>query len=374
MRVALFPYDEDLTHDRDFVDELMLVASALQAQVTSDVGPVWGVSAVVAAFRSLELVPEGYVPFGVTSKPLPLNRAGFHFTEGGQPAALIQYCGDWSTSASHELIEMLCDPTGTKTVVAQSLDQSQELVAYMMEVCDPVEESKYRIGTVNVSDFITPAFYGTIESPFRRFSFSGRVREPLQLLGGGYITWTTQWPDAHVYQAFANEDDPVPVDSAKLERKDLGPTPLVLSRAWVDAASGGDPERHRREDTKCTTPERYVRRSEDEARSVRFQMDNAWGTPPTPVDRDKLQALFRRLATDDTFRENVKADPVRALEDVGFKGPFPGLPERGQRLLTRLPDKSDYQKLLHSAEQGHPVGYNFVAPSVFPWTFTLPHG
>src|SRR5947209_1143130 len=106
-RVALFPYEDELRADPDFLDELMLVASALQTQMTRDVGPIWGVSAVVSPFSSLDVVPEGYIPFGITQEALPLNRSGFHFTPDGQPMALIEHCGDWATAASHELIEML---------------------------------------------------------------------------------------------------------------------------------------------------------------------------------------------------------------------------------------------------------------------------
>jgi hypothetical protein len=51
-------------------------------------------------------------------------------------------------SASHELLEMLEDPSG-----AAARD------GYPFEVCDPVENAGYYVRGVLVSDFVTPGWF-----------------------------------------------------------------------------------------------------------------------------------------------------------------------------------------------------------------------
>lgn len=55
---------------------------------------------------------------------------------------------DWTVTASHELLEMLEDPTG------RIYDRGR-----LREICDPVENRSYLIGGVRLSDFVTPAWF-----------------------------------------------------------------------------------------------------------------------------------------------------------------------------------------------------------------------
>jgi len=390
-RVALFPYDEELTDNSDFIDELMLVASALQTQVTRDVGPVWGISAVVSAFSSLDLVPADYLPIGITGELLPLNRAGFHYTEAGQPAALIQYCGDWASSASHELIEMLCDPSGTKTVTAPSLGdlknaaggrpvvakepgdyEEQGLVGYLMEVCDPVEQSTYKIGTVSVSDFVTPDFYVLQQPPesFTRYSFTGRVRAPLELLEGGYITWATQAPNAAVFQAFGRGDGTTPVPTSALEVKRVGAAPQVLSRSWIDANAEAKEEAKA---APCGPAESYVaRKPSAKVVGQRAQIAAARDASDSPADLNVMLDLVRRFQGK-SFRDDFQRDPTGVLQSLGIPVPS-GFPPKGMQLDWELPDREEYQKLQAELEQGHRVGYSFNEPGAIMWLARLPGG
>ena len=391
-RVALFPYDKKLTGNSDFIDELMLVASALQTQVTRDVGPVWGVSAVVSAFSSLDLVPDGYLPIGITSGgSLPLNRAGFHYTEAGQPAALIEYCGDWSSSASHELIEMLCDPSGTKTITAPSLGdlknaaggrpvvvktlgdyEEQGLVAYLMEVCDPVEQSTYKIGTVSVSDFVTPDFYVLQQPPesFTRYSFTGRVRSPLELLEGGYITWATQAPNAAVFQAFGRGDGTAPVPTSALEIKRVDAAPQVLSRSWIDA---NEEAKEEAKAAPCDSAWSYVApKPPAKEAGQRTQIAEAQAAMDSPADLNLILDLVRRFQQK-SFRDDFERDPTDTLASLNIAVPS-GLPPRGTKLGWNLPDPEEYQKLQAELEKGHRVGYSFKEPGAVMWLARLPGG
>jgi hypothetical protein len=211
--------------------ELGEVAQALQQQVVGDVAPIWGVSGVVTAFPEARQVPAGYLPVIVVgAEDLPTKRRTFHTLAGGVPAALVAYDDQWSVAASHELIEMLCDPSGMRTIPGPSLHAEQGLVEYLMEVCDPCEGSDYAIGSVRVSDFVTPQYYGLPSDSGNRYSFLGRLTSPLDLHEGGYITWRTEEGD--VFQAFAS-------GSGKPEIKPLEERPLALSRQWIDAHPKG---------------------------------------------------------------------------------------------------------------------------------------
>jgi hypothetical protein len=396
-RVALFPYDERVEEVEGIHDELMLVASALQIQITRDVAPIWGVSAVVSAFSSLELVPPGCLLIGLTSEPLPLNRTAFHFSVAGQPAALIEYRGDWSTAASHELIEMLVDPTATKTVTAKSLAdeklvavggnpdavvknvtgyKKQGLVPYLMELCDPCEQSNYEIGAVHVSDFVTPEFYGTDPGgSHARYSFTGRIDAPLQLLPGGYITWSTQDLGAYVFQAFGPGTGNVSVATVDLEIERVDTAPSLLSRPWIDAHDKAKGAK-RRGARRRAAPRRYVKTSRaTRARAVglRQQMGNARRASGSPATLGDLLTLVRKLATDHAFYIQFTKDPAGTLAREGIPVP-PDLPPRGKPLKAPVPSQEAYQTLLNSLEQAYRIGYNFTEPNSILWAAKLPGG
>ena len=388
-RVALFPYEDELRKDPAFLDELMLVTSALQTQVTRDVGPIWGVSAVVSAFWSLDMVPEGYAPFGITQEALPLNRTGFHFTPDGQPTALIEHCGDWATTASHELIEMLIDPTGTKVVAAPSLGdrkldaiknpakvvenepsyEGQQLVVYLVEVCDPCEESTYKIGTVNVSDFVTPDYYEAKPGPdYTRYSFTGRITGPFGLLEGGYITWRTE---DSVYQAFGPGSRNRPLSPGKLEIRRVAAAPQLLSRSWIDAHAQAKTDA---KSTPCGGVQYYVARTsaaKEYAAGLRNQIRNALQASDSPQNLDELLTLARLLGRDPKFRKSFEDDPSAAITSLGYRVPS-GFPPAGTPLDTPLPPPEDYQRLQYLLEQGHRVGYSFDEPGALLWGGKFP--
>jgi hypothetical protein len=66
----------------------------------------------------------------------------------------------WTWSGSHELLEMLVDPSGGR--IRNGLP---------FEICDPVEGAGYYVDGSIVSDFVTPAW------------FTHRSRQPWDYLG-----------------------------------------------------------------------------------------------------------------------------------------------------------------------------------------------
>lgn len=171
--------------------ELGGVSAALQKQVLRDLAPAWAIQATVDTFESLDHVPLDYWPMIVRDDIDVAGAAGIHEDKDGHPFALIQYSEGWSLTASHECLEMLCDPTGNRVTAGKSPMPGQERVEFLVEVCDPSEAEaySYTINGVTVSDFYTPRYFDPVAAPGVRFSFTGAIERPRDVLGGGYLSW-----------------------------------------------------------------------------------------------------------------------------------------------------------------------------------------
>jgi hypothetical protein len=199
--------------------DLTTASAAIQKQITRDVGPIWNIDATVDAFATLEDVPLGYWHV-LIDDTIPYDAQGIHLNDNnGQPFALIAYSDDWALTTSHESIEMLVDPSGNRTIAANSPDPSQGRVLILVEACDPSEAAKYgyTVNGVLVSDFYTPHFFDPVAASGVRYSFTGAVTEPLQVLDGGYVSW---WDpiSGHVFQKFVTGNQESIMDQGPLPK------------------------------------------------------------------------------------------------------------------------------------------------------------
>ncbi len=206
-------------------NELTAVAAALQTQATRDLAPVWGINAGVSAFTNVKDVPIGHWPIIVQSNINDPNALGYHTDKNNQPYALVEYEDGWELTASHECLEMLVDPFGSRLIPGPSIDPQHpnDRVQYLLEVCDPCEDSTcaYSINGILVSDFITPAYHQPDGTVGARYDFAGKIPGPRQLLSNGYISYSNPL-DGHVYQGVADATGTVSI-------KDLGPADLGTS-------------------------------------------------------------------------------------------------------------------------------------------------
>jgi hypothetical protein len=206
------------------------VAAALQRQATRDFGPIWNVRATVDAFPRLEDVPVGYWPMIVETDINRPGAAGIHEDKNGQPFALIAMSDSWSLTASHEMLEMLADPFGKRIIPGESPKQDQGRVEFLVEVCDPCEADQfaYTVNDILVSDFYTPSYFDPTPSEGTRYSFTGALTEPRQVLRGGYLSWHDPVSNHWWQQIFFK---------SRSEYRDAGPFDAKASsfRAWIDA-------------------------------------------------------------------------------------------------------------------------------------------
>lgn len=218
-------------------DLVQSVAAALNIQVTRDLPQFWSVSATVIYLPSPHKIPAGVWPVQLV-KSLPPGEGGFHLDKHKQPYSKViaspQNEG-WTIAASHETLEMLVDPYGNRLQSSVEIDiKGGKIVdgtgqyGYLVEACDPCEDDKYgyTINGVVVSDFITPHYYDLLDTPGTRYSFTGAIKSPRQILPGGYISFVNHDLD---------EWQQIQYLSATPKLVNLGKASADMSlREWID--------------------------------------------------------------------------------------------------------------------------------------------
>jgi hypothetical protein len=306
--VALVPYEEGLVP----ADELLYVAAALQTQVVRDLGPLWGVSGYVSPFLRLRDVPPVYVPVVVAPR-LGQPWHGFHMVADGRPLALIGYRKGWSLLASHELMELLCDPWGTRTHQGRSLKTDQGHVEYLVEVCDPCQDEHYMIHDIHVSDFVTPAFYGPRAARGDRYSFTGTIERPLEVTKRGLVSWRT--PDGQIWQK-SGDDEPKQLEADTFSR-------ASLSR---DADDGGLDITDNLSEPRTRKPYYRLDRSDQRyGQGLKASVDvilEQLGAKAPKANLKNIVRLLEELAKDDSpLRAEFEASPEKTLKKYGLDPP-----------------------------------------------------
>ncbi|MEI9982880.1 MAG: hypothetical protein WDN69_06490 [Aliidongia sp.] len=217
---------------------MAMVAAALNVQVTRDLQQFWPVIATVCYLPDPNVIPQGVWPVLLVST-LPQEGGGFHLTVHNQPYAQVLVTpgsDEWTVDASHETIEMLVDPFGNRLqtstsiqIVGNDLQDGNEQYEYLVEACDPCEADSctYQIGGIRVSDFITPYFYDLLTIPGLRYSFTGAITRPREILPGGYISWMN--PQTNAMQQILRLDPNAPPQC-----RDLGMATGASLRAFVE--------------------------------------------------------------------------------------------------------------------------------------------
>ena len=218
--------------------ELATVAADLTEQTTRDFGPIWNARALVRALSEQTRLPH-YWPIRIRIKLNQPGALGFHSDSQNQPVAYIELTPDWPGTASHELMEMLADPSGNRmhppALLPDGLDPGQVglgaggLVEYLVEVADPCEAASYQVGATKLSDFIDPDWYqSTLPAP-GVCSHTGLLSRPREVADGGYVSFKRA--DDEWFQVF-NQGGSLQVSSLGKFARGEGAWSL---REWVDS-------------------------------------------------------------------------------------------------------------------------------------------
>jgi hypothetical protein len=210
MSLSVIPVHIALVDQSGEVDlsELQTVAADLNQQIQRDFAPVWGIRASVGAYSQVPANTWGVI----IQRQLDVSGAlGYHTDANNQPVSYVKMTSDYSTTISHEVLEMLADPWGNRMhgaplpegITPDQVNISSNhpvRVQYLLEMCDPCEASSYVIGTTPLSDFLLPGWYYTTPHKGIAYSHTGYCTDPRQVAGGGYVSFMV--PNGDWWQVF----------------------------------------------------------------------------------------------------------------------------------------------------------------------------
>lgn len=204
------------------LEELQSLAGSLNEQIQRDFAPIWNVKASVGAYTKAPPATWAVIIQKALDQPGAL---GYHTDNANQPVAYVEYQpgpNGYTVTVSHEALEMLADPYGSRmhgALLPEGISPQQvgmtdpsQQVQYLLEVCDPCEETAYLVGGNELSDFLLPAWYYTAPQAGACYSCQGGCTQPRQVVNGGYVSFGN--PSGEWWQAF-NEN-------GQLSVQDLG--------------------------------------------------------------------------------------------------------------------------------------------------------
>ena len=161
---------------------------AINRQVIEDFIPVWGSGYVSRLFApaydpadpdtlSEDPVSADGVIYLVDQAHLP-GALGYHDMNASEvPVGFVfTDLGEWTVTLSHEVLEMIVDPTVNIFVPGpdpRHLDDPNRWLWHTYEVCDAVEATSYQIDGIELSNFVTPAYFRAGDAAGTRNDFLG---------------------------------------------------------------------------------------------------------------------------------------------------------------------------------------------------------
>ncbi len=215
-----------INHSRKSDEEVQRVIRAINRQVQDDFAPHWHTSATIRL--------EG-TPGGTANPNLPLEMRGdaviYLEDEADVDAALgyhdrnlrgipfgfvfLDLCREleepWSVTLSHEVLELIVDPEVNRLVAGPHPEDSDREVLHWYEVCDAVQDERYEIDGVEVSNFVLPLYFTGTEEMGGRNDFLGTTEkrtDELRSFGvakGGYIGYYD--PLTRTHETVTADDD-----------------------------------------------------------------------------------------------------------------------------------------------------------------------
>ncbi len=193
------------------IDDATFAAAvtAIGIQVSRDFQPEWGGAATLRGARLALAGPEANVDgsvdaviyVGDTANDPTLGMSGvygYHALNFGKtPYAFVyldvcsQYGEAWSNTLSHEVLELLADPTTAVTVAGPAppgVGSPGQTVGFDLEVCDPTQGDSYRINGIAVSNFVTRRYFG-LTGASSATNFLNLALSPFGVRPGGYIQY-----------------------------------------------------------------------------------------------------------------------------------------------------------------------------------------
>jgi hypothetical protein len=178
------------------------VVSAVSRQVSEDFSPEWSVDAVLRPSQldlqknqaPIDGIGDAVIYIGASSQDPTTGVGsvyGYHYTNHAELAygfvyldVCALYSQDWATVLSHEVLELLADPTAALTVAGKSPDGAS--ATFPLEVCDATMGDTYPIDGVTVSNFVNRKYFG-LPGKSSVTNFLGLPLDPFGVRPLGYL-------------------------------------------------------------------------------------------------------------------------------------------------------------------------------------------
>jgi len=170
--------------------EVKRVLPALQKQITKQFEPAWGWGA------NLKFNTKRY-DMQVVIKDRARGGGGFlgYHIKDNIPITYIfakddiEDAGEYTSTLSHELLEMIADPAVNLYAIGKFRDRlgRHRSGLFGLEVCDPVESNYYKIDGVVVSDWVRPEWFEPEHPKGKmKMDYLGVIDAPFMIAPGGY--------------------------------------------------------------------------------------------------------------------------------------------------------------------------------------------
>lgn len=161
------------------IDLPKLIETCNQA-IVEDFGPIWQKQATLISV--LAVTDPCDMLIILTNSADVANALGYHDLVHGKPTShvfVVDSGNQLDVTFSHELFEMILDPPATMWVTNPT---TRNLEAF--EASDAVEETFYTKNGFNISNFVTPTYFGMDQG--LKTNFMNLILKPFGLLSGGY--------------------------------------------------------------------------------------------------------------------------------------------------------------------------------------------
>jgi hypothetical protein len=206
-------------------EELQAGIRAINRQIREDFEPYWSLGATLRLEGRSQKSPgkqdladmRGDAVIYMWSETDVKDALGYHDQNNrGIPYGFVfttlsaKLGENWTVTLSHEAMELIGDPEANLLVQGPHPKDPKRAVFHWYEMCDAVQDEKYKIDDIEVSNFVLPLFFtGGDElggrNDFLSRAYNGKTLKSFGINPGGYLGFFD--PKTGKHETFAMKGD-----------------------------------------------------------------------------------------------------------------------------------------------------------------------